>query len=688
MVIASTKSSNKNNLKETMIIFLIGILALISLDYTSLSHIYESPSLYQIFYKKGEIIRALYFVLLGIGCFYSSKAKSQFSPKSVVLSNQVKIALFIISFVCIAALIGITGFTPSVIKFLYPVLFLIGNFSVGALILNYKNDPAIPKTNETILGAESVKSTKDYAVVLATWNGVVNIPNIFRSVLGIGGAGAGKTASLIEPILYHVRKLDMAGLIYDFKFPTLSNVAYSCFKNFEPTNVKFYPVSFTENSKSYRFNVIDPRLLESQTHVEEYSISLYYNLDKDAIKNSGGKFFSDSAAGLLKAVIWFLKRKHPEYCYLPHVVNLILTADTKTLVKMIASDNETRGMVKSVQEAFEKDATDQLAGVIGTLTMQLQKINTPAINWTLSGDDFTLDLNNPYNPKFLALGSDPALRNALSPVVAMIHTVALKLMNQQGKHPSAVLIDELPTIYIPNLEDTPATARSNKLALVCATQDFSQLDTMVGKDKRSALVANLGTQFYGNLSGLETAEYVSKMIGKEYRIVESFNLGESINDSGESNSTGKSYSQQQRNILDTQTMFSLEQGVFVGKLVESQNVWFKDKLKRIQDFDTEFVFHDIEPFVEDFELTGTQIRHLEQFQQAILDNPKSVINEHMDIQNLYIMLQNKSIEFEFFQIEALKILQTKLLKERRENVLDQNFKRIQSEVQQIIDLYK
>jgi hypothetical protein len=45
-------------------------------------------------------------------------------------------------------------------------------------------------------------------------------------------------------------------------------------------------------------------------------------------------------------------------------------------------------------------------------------------------------------------------------------------MNQQGKRHSFFLLDEGPTLFIPKLDQLPATARSNKVATIYMAQTF------------------------------------------------------------------------------------------------------------------------------------------------------------------------------------------------------------------------
>lgn len=680
-------SAHKND-KQLLVSVLAGLLIVVILDYFALTYTVQPNTtgvpimlkLNHLSLKLGEILR-LFFLFVYAMIMWSAY-KNKLVLKSSLQTHSARYFFIFMSLIFTIAFAEINRIPVLYIKFLYPVAFLGMTVFVGLLVLSF-SQVIEDETGGTILSVEKKQTDKELGFSLPAHGGFVNIPNPFRSVLVIGGAGAGKTASVAEPIIFQAMLKKYTGFVYDFKYPTLGNVVYSSLLHHENTTIKFFPVSFTDLARSYRFNPLDPGLLSSSTYAEEYSWSLYCNLDKEAIKKGG--FFPESAAGLLKSVIWFMKKNHPDQCTLPHVVNIILNSDTKVLVNMIISDIETKGMMKSVKEAAEKEAYDQLAGVLGSLTMQLQKINTPEICWVLTGNDFTLDLNNPRDPKFVILGSLPELKSALNPVIAFISTIALKLMNAQDKLHSIAIIDEGPTLFIPNLDSVPATARSNKLSVVYMAQDFSQMDVMYGKDNRKALVGNLASQFYGNTSELETAKHVSDMVGEEYQTIASHNQGGSSSEGGDSSSRGVSYSKQKRKIVEAQEMLTLKQGTFVGKLVESEKDWFKARMKRVIDSNEDFEIVEIPSFVQDFILTTEEEKGIKHKISDLLNNPL-FLNKDKEL-NMLTNRYSGDINNLDFQKELESIITNRTLTVKRNSILNTNFIKIQAEVEAILEKY-
>ncbi len=596
----------------------------------------------------------------------------------------------IVSVISLSTLfILIDKISPKINLLLYPVTFIVLIGIILLLITTFGE--VISEEGGTVLGVEPTATEKDLSFVLAAEGGYVNITNPFRSIFVIGGAGSGKSYSIAEPIIDQAVQKGFSGVCYDVKFPTLADKVYTSFLMHKQKEVNFYSISFNDVSRSRRFNPLEPRLLKNAIYAEEYAYSLYSNLDKSMQKSGGENFFNASAVAVLKAVIWFLKKNHPEFCTIPHVVELILTASDKELVGIITSDSETSGFVKSVKEAAEKEALEQLAGVTGTLANYISRVRTKEFYWICTGNDFTLDLNNPLNPSFIVLGNALDVREAMNPIIAMIFTISLKLMNTDNKRHSIFVIDEGPTVQIPKLDQIPATARSNKVSVLYMAQDFSQMDDMYGKEKRKALVSNLAYQFYGNTSDLDTAKYVSEMIGEEYRSISSSGQSGSSSESGESSSRSVNYSQQKRKIIETSQVITLPQGKFVGKLVESQNNFFNAQLYGLPQKYEGYKTQKIKPFVKDFELTEEEIKIYKKEAQEVLKN----INSHRgdgEINSIYISYVNKSKgvfpdSAKWLENEIEKLFYNRAIEDRKNKILLKNMEKITADVTTLIEKY-
>lgn len=285
-------------------------------------------------------------------------------------------------------------------------------------------------------------------------------------------------------------------------------------------------------------------------------------------------FWSRSATDLLTACIWFLKEERPDICDLPHVCAMITSNDT-ALLEMLQTNVQTEQMTISIYNAMKRGAEGQTSGVIGSLQGAIAQINTPELMYIFGGNDFSLDINNPSNPILLTVGSYPTLTSTLAPLCSLVITVATKLMNQPNKKQSFVLLDEAPTVFIPNIEILPNTGRSNKIATVLMCQDLAQLTDSYGKEKADVLFASCNNHFYGRVASSKTSEILSKQFGKQDRTFITASKGGKHLE--KSKNFSRSESTQERDVIKPSEFLDLNVGEFAGITVESSHPKFKEQ---------------------------------------------------------------------------------------------------------------
>lgn len=396
-------------------------------------------------------------------------------------------------------------------------------------------------------------------------NGQIAINNPFRGILVVGAAGSGKSESIAVPLLQEYAKKKFSGLVYDFKFPTLANDV----QTFTGGNNHYY-LDFHNPLNSYQVNPLSPKYIPNTSFAREYAQAIITNLMKESIKKPD--FWTRSATDLLTACIWYLRKEHPDKCDLPHALAMITSKD-EDLLYTLQQNDETAQMTISIYNAMERGASNQVSGVIGTLQGAVAQINTPELMYIFSGNDFSLDINDPQNPIVLTVGSYPTLTSTLAPLCSLVITVATKLMNQPHKHPSFVLLDEAPTVYIPNIEVLPNTGRSNKVSTVLMCQDLSQLTDGYGKEKADVLFSACNNHFYGRVSSSHTADILSKQFGKIDKVFTA--QSKNTNRFGLSKGFGKSETIQERDKIKSGEFLQLKVGEFAGIVVETQEQHFK-----------------------------------------------------------------------------------------------------------------
>ncbi|GGW43939.1 conjugal transfer protein TraG [Arenibacter certesii] len=427
--------------------------------------------------------------------------------------------------------------------------------------------PKLKRQRNGIKGGKA-KLAND-CIVFKTKQAKIYLENPMRGIYIQGGAGSGKSESLFKPIIKHVVEKSITGILYDFKSTELSKYYYH-FQKAGVNNLTPYFVDFLNPAKSHRVNPLAPEYLIKSPYAFEYSETIINNLLPETIKER--KFWDRDAQSILTGIIWYLKKHHPDQCSLPHLISLVLEADTQQLLDKVGSDPETAGMVVSLRQAMKRGAEKQVAGVISTLQTALSRLNNPEIFWVLSGNDLSLDLNNPDSPKFLCIGNDSSLPQTYSPAISLIISVATKLMNRPHKLPSAIILDEAPTLYIPNFEQIPATGRSNKISTVFGAQDYSQVVEKYGSDKAQVILANLGNQFFGRTSNTKSAEIIQSIFSKEDKVY--WSSHHNVGSSGKmvhltsSDGKGKSQSIQERERLKISQIMRTDTGQFYGVIAE------------------------------------------------------------------------------------------------------------------------
>lgn len=429
-------------------------------------------------------------------------------------------------------------------------------------------------TDPTINKDFKESSTK---VELSTTRGKIVMNNPFRGFFVLGAAGSGKSESIAVPLLNQFISKGFSGVVYDFKFPTLANDVQN-FIDLNRADLRHFFLNFNNPHQSHRVNPLNPQYLPNTSYAREYAQAIISNLMKESIQKPD--FWTRSATDLLTACIWYLKEEHPDICDLPHVCAMITSNDT-ALLETLQKNATTAQMTISIYNAMQRGAEGQTAGVIGSLQGAIAQINTPELMYIFGKDDFSLNVNDPVAPIVLTVGSYPTLTTTLAPLCSLVITVASKLMNQPNKKESFVLLDETPTVFIPNIEVLPNTGRSNKIATVLMCQDLSQLTDGYGKEKADVLFSACNNHFYGRVASSKTSEILSKQFGKVDKTYISQNVGQQ-NTKMLTRQYGQSESVQERDWIKPAQFLELNVGEFAGVTVESNRPKFKEQFIPMQ----------------------------------------------------------------------------------------------------------
>ena len=458
------------------------------------------------------------------------------------------------------------------------ICLLMAGVWMSRLLKNNLMDDVFNTENESFM-QETRLMENEFSVNLPTrfyykkkWNnGWINIVNPFRASMVLGTPGSGKSYAIVNNYIKQQIEKGFAMYIYDYKFPDLSEIAYNHLLNhLDVYQVKpqFYVINFDDPRKSHRCNPINPAFMTDISDAYESAYTIMLNLNRSWIQKQGD-FFVESPIILLAAIIWFLKiYENGKYCTFPHAIEF-LNRPYAQIFPILTSYDELANYLSPFMDAWEGGAQDQLQGQIASAKIPLSRMISPALYWVMTGDDFSLDINNPNEPKVLVVGNNPDRQNIYSAALGLYNSRIVKLINKKKQLKSSVIIDELPTIYFRGLDNLIATARSNKVAVCLGFQDFSQLTRDYG-DKESKVIQNtVGNVFSGQVVG-ETAKTLSERFGKVLQKRQSVSINRQ--------DVSTSINTQMDSLIPPSKISGLTQGMFVGSVSDNFDERIEQKI--------------------------------------------------------------------------------------------------------------
>ena len=511
-------------------------------------------------------------VFLGLSCLGTKGVKEEKITWGMIYSAlAVGFVLFFLNWWVLALPISAVG-AASLYTFslsLGYICLLMAGVWMSRLLKNNLMDDVFNMENESFM-QETRLMQNEYSVNLPTrfyykkkWNkGWINIVNPFRASMVLGTPGSGKSYAIVNNYIKQQIEKGFAMYIYDYKFPDLSEIAYNHLLhhlNAYEVKPQFFVINFDDPRKSHRCNPINPSFMTDISDAYESAYTIMLNLNRSWIQKQGD-FFVESPIILLAAVIWFLKiYENGKYCTFPHAIEF-LNRPYAQIFPILTAYDELANYLSPFMDAWEGGAQDQLQGQIASAKIPLSRMISPALYWVMTGDDFSLDINNPREPKVLVVGNNPDRQNIYSAALGLYNSRIVKLINKKKQLKSSVIIDELPTIYFRGLDNLIATARSNKVAVCLGFQDFSQLTRDYG-DKESKVIQNtVGNVFSGQVVG-ETAKTLSERFGKVLQQRQSMTINR--------NDKSTSISTQMDSLIPASKISNLTQGMFVGAVSDN-----------------------------------------------------------------------------------------------------------------------
>lgn len=449
------------------------------------------------------------------------------------------------------------------------ICLLMGGLWMSRLLKHNLMEDVFNNENESFM-QETKLMENEYSVNLPTrfyykkkWQrGWINVVNPFRATIVLGTPGSGKSFAVVNNYIKQQIEKGYSMYIYDFKFPDLSTIAYNHMMNHQngyKVKPQFYVINFDDPRRSHRCNPIHPDFMSDISDAYESAYTIMLNLNKTWVQKQGD-FFVESPIILFAAIIWYLRiYKNGKYCTFPHAIEL-LNRRYEDVFPILTSYPELENYLSPFMDAWQGGAMEQLAGQIASAKIPLSRMISPQLYWVMSASEFTLDINNPEEPKILCVGNNPDRQNIYGAALGLYNSRIVKLINKKGQLKSSVIIDELPTIYFKGLDNLIATARSNKVAVCLGFQDFSQLVRDYGDKEAKVVVNTVGNIFSGQVVG-ETAKTLSERFGKVLQKRQSISINRQ--------DVSTSINTQMDSLIPPSKISGLTQGMFVGSVSDN-----------------------------------------------------------------------------------------------------------------------
>lgn len=518
-------------------------------------------------------------VLLALSCLGSKGVKDEkITWSKIYMALALGFILYFLNF----PLLKLPASTATILYILTTgsgyIALMVAGVWMSRLLRNNLMDDVFNNENESFQ-QETTLMENEFSVNLPTkfyyrgkWNnGWINIVNPFRASIVLGTPGSGKSYAIVNNYIKQQIEKGFSMYIYDFKFDDLSTIAYNHLLKYRDKYEippKFYVINFDDPRRSHRCNPLNPDFMTDISDAYEAAYTIMLNLNRSWIQKQGD-FFVESPIILLAAIIWYLKiYEDGKYCTFPHAIEL-LNKKYSDVFTILTSYPDLENYLSPFMDAWQGGAQDQLQGQIASAKIPLSRMISPQLYWVMTGDDFTLDINNPEAPKILCVGNNPDRQNIYSAALGLYNSRIVKLINKKGQLKSSVIIDELPTIYFRGLDNLIATARSNKVAVCLGFQDFSQLTRDYG-DKESKVIQNtVGNIFSGQVVG-ETAKSLSERFGKVLQKRQSMTINR--------NDKSTSISTQLDSLIPASKISTLTQGMFVGSVSDNFDERIEQKI--------------------------------------------------------------------------------------------------------------
>lgn len=339
-----------------------------------------------------------------------------------------------------------------------------------------------------------------------------------RGVLVVGAPGFGKTYSIINPLLRSTIDQGFPIVLYDFKYTSFTGA------NTEAVLGQTAKIAGYAIERGYEVVILAPGFKESCTAnpldflknekdaamARQLAIALNKNLKLSSGDNDSNHFFSNAGDLLTQGLFQLAKgTKYPDIlmCY------AILSLDR--LITRIENANLNLWTKAAFSQFLSvSQSPETAASIVGTALGLFTRFIIPELLSAFCGETtLPLDLKE---RELIIYATDDERRDVISPLVAsVLHLQVTRNVAKPRTTPLILSLDELPTIYLPQLASWLNQKRENGLCTILGLQNLSQLEATYGKENAESIFTGCVTKCFFNPSNTNSAETFSKYLGEE-----------------------------------------------------------------------------------------------------------------------------------------------------------------------------
>lgn len=335
------------------------------------------------------------------------------------------------------------------------------------------------------------------------------LPHAQQGTIVCGAPNSGKTFSIIDPAIRSAIEQGLPIVCYDYKGSQLeAHAAYAASRG--------YIVHVFAPGQAYS-SVINPLDFIANDGDALMARQLAVTINRNTQRFSGVKedpFFADAGEQVVEGV--FLLAKGTPYPDLAMAYSLLGLSQFSARIQAAHNEGRLDDFVKpSFQQLLlSADSEKTVAGILATANRAVSPfIKRDLLSSVCGTTSFSLDLQG---KQMLFLQADLEKRDVIVPLLAAIlHLVITRNFSRSRKEPLVVSLDELPTLYLPDLPKWVNEFRSLGFAPILGYQNASQLQHIYQRDLAQAIFAACGTKVIFNPRDYETAAGFSRYLGDQ-----------------------------------------------------------------------------------------------------------------------------------------------------------------------------